>query len=314
MERPLGRRMERMSRKKWEETEMKHYTRLLLSVCSLLLLLSACSRRPEHPQVSDRLPAIYPDYIGVTIPAGVAPLNFNMADERADRVDVVVKGSKGGELHANGRFADFDIADWRALTEQNVGGRLTFTVCARSEGKWTQYKDFTVEVSAYPLDDYGLTYRRIPPGYEVGGNIGVYQRDIHSFDETPLLQESAVPGRCFNCHTPNRTDPRWLTIQIRGEGGGTMVQVDGVQRWLDTKTDSTKAACSYAYWHPSVPRATLRSITASATWWCSTCGATNCSSRRSCRPPTSKSSPPSLPTGRPFITVRQNPATCLPNT
>ena len=216
-----------------------------------LLTLVACHQRPEHPQMSDRQPAIYPDYIGVTIPAGIAPLNFNMADEKVDRVDVVVKGSKGGELHANGRHADFDIDDWHALTKQNVGGRLTFTVCAHSDGKWTQYKDFTVEVSTYALDDYGLTYRRIPPGYEVGGNIGVFQRDIHTFDETPILQESAVPGRCFNCHTPNRTDPRWLTMQIRGEGGGTMVQVDGEQRWLDTKTDSTKAACSYAYWHPS---------------------------------------------------------------
>jgi len=216
-----------------------------------LVLLAACQQRPEHPQPSDRQPDIYPDYIGVTIPAGIAPLNFNMADARADRVDVVVRGSKGGELHANGPYADFDIDEWHALTRQNTGATLTVTVCARTGGQWTQYRDFTIHVSPYPLDDYGLTYRRIPPGYEVGGNIGIYQRDIHTFDEEAILQETAIPGRCFNCHTPNRTDPRWLTMQIRGEGGGTMVQIDGQQRWLDTKTDSTKAAGSYAYWHPS---------------------------------------------------------------
>ena len=39
-------------------------------------------------------------------------------------------------------------------------------------------------------------------------------------------------------------------MQIRGEGGGTMIQKDGHQMWLDTKTDSTKAAGSYSYWHP----------------------------------------------------------------
>jgi Tol biopolymer transport system component len=66
-----------------------------------------------------------------------------------------------------------------------------------------------------------------------------------------MLQESAVPGRCMNCHTPNRTDPSRFTLQIRGEGGGTLVQTDGKQKWYDTKTDSTKAAGSYAYWHPS---------------------------------------------------------------
>ncbi len=217
----------------------------------LALLVSACTQTPENVRRTGELPAIYPDYVGVTIPAGIAPLDFNMADAGFDHMDVIVKGSKGGELHVNGTYADFDIDDWHELTRQNAGGSLTFTVCARKDGQWMQYKDFTVYVSRYALEDYGLTYRRIPPGYEVGGNIGIYQRDIHTFDESPVVQESALPGRCFNCHTPNRTDPRWLTMQIRGEGGGTMVQTDGVQRWLNTKTDSTKAAGSYAYWHPS---------------------------------------------------------------
>ena len=228
---------------------MKRQEELILTL--LLCLLTACSNTPKNPQLTDKLPVIYPDYVGVTIPAGIAPLNFNMGDTRFDRMDVVVKGSLGGEMHVNGEWADFDIDEWHALTQKNVGGQLTFTVCARADGAWTQYRDFTVEVSSYPLEEYGLTYRRIPPGYEIGGNIGIYQRDIHTFDESPIVQETALPGRCFNCHTPNRTDPRWLTMQIRGEGGGTMVQIDGKQSWLNTKTDSTKAAGSYAYWHPS---------------------------------------------------------------
>ena len=37
---------------------------------------------------------------------------------------------------------------------------------------------------------------------------------------------------------------------MRGEGGGTMIQKDGKQAWVETKTDSTKAAGSYSYWHP----------------------------------------------------------------
>lgn len=223
----------------------------LIIIAWLFSLLTACSNSPDHPQMAGQLPAIYPDYVGVTVPAGIAPLNFNMADARFDRMDVTVRGSRGGELHVNGQWADFDIEEWHQLTRQNVGRQLSVTVCARAGGEWTQYLDFTINVSQYALDDYGLTYRRIPPGYEVGGNIGIYQRDIHTFDESPLVTETALPGRCFNCHTPNRTDPRWLTMQIRGEGGGTMVQVDGRQTWLNTKTDSTKAAGSYAYWHPS---------------------------------------------------------------
>jgi hypothetical protein len=215
-----------------------------------LCLLAACSSAPEDAVKVDVLPEIYPDYIGVTIPADIAPLDFNLADEAVDCMDVVARGSKGGELHASGGWADFDVDEWHGLTKQNQGGKITFTVCARKDGQWTQYRDFDIFVSPYALDEWGLTYRRIKPGYEVGGDIGIYQRDLSNFDEYAILTETAVPGRCFNCHTANRTNPNRITLQMRGEGGGTMIQKDGRQTWVETKTDSTKAAGSYSYWHP----------------------------------------------------------------
>ena len=225
--------------------------RLFFSLClSVSVSLLSCSSGPDNPTLASQLPEIYPDYIGVTIPADIAPLNFNFADEAIDRMDVTVKGDKGGELHVSGEWADFDIDEWHALTEQNQGGKLTVTVCTEKDGQWTQYKDFEIFVSEVRLDDWGLTYRRIKPGYEVGGDIGIYQRELGSFDEYAIITETVVPGRCFNCHTANRTNPNRLTMQMRGEGGGTMIQKDGHQMWVETKTDSTKAAGSYSYWHP----------------------------------------------------------------
>lgn len=213
-------------------------------------LMASCASTPEHVSKVNQLPDIYPDYIGVTIPADIAPLNFNLADDDIDCMDVVVRGSKGGELHTNGDWADFDIADWQALTQQNRGGKITLTVCVEKDGQWTLYNDFDIFVSPDNLDEWGLTYRRIKPGYEVGGDIGIYQRNLSNFDETAILAETVVPGRCFNCHTANRTNPNRITLQMRGEGGGTMIQKDGKQAWVETKTDSTKAAGSYSYWHP----------------------------------------------------------------
>ena len=140
--------------------------------------LAACTGRPVNPTKVNELPKIYPDYIGVTIPVNIAPLNFNFADETVDAMDVVVKDSKGGELHAQGDYADFEIDDWHQLTEQNQGGNLTVTVCVEKDGQWTQYQDFTIFVSKDRLDDWGLTYRRIKPGYEVGGDIGIYLKKI----------------------------------------------------------------------------------------------------------------------------------------
>ncbi len=223
--------------------------RLFFFLTALLLLVS-CGSKPENPEIQNELPKIYPDYIGVTVPANIAPLNFNFCDEAIECMDVVVKGSKGGEIHTSGEWADFDIDEWHQLTTQNTGGKLLVTVCVKKDGKWKQYQDFDIYVSMASLDDWGLTYRRIKPGYEVGGDIGIYQRDIHTFEEYAILTETVVPGRCFNCHTANRTNPNRLTLQMRGKGGGTMIQKDGNQTWLETKTDSTKAAGSYSYWHP----------------------------------------------------------------
>ena len=164
-------------------------------IITAVVLLLSCSQRPgADVQRSDELPPIYPDYVGVTIPVGIAPLNFNVVRGDVTCVDVVVRGSKGGELHANGDYADFDVDDWHALVEQNKGGRLTFTTCAQQDGQWIQYNDFTVDVSNYALDEWGLTYRRIAPGYEVYSKMGLYQRDHHR----------EHPGARHVCQLPHR--------------------------------------------------------------------------------------------------------------
>ncbi|MCR4583103.1 MAG: hypothetical protein K5764_06050 [Prevotella sp.] len=210
----------------------------------------ACTKRVENATHVDSLPAIYPDYVGVTIPAGIAPLNFSLTAE-ADLLDVTVKGSKGGELHVQGAWADFDIDEWHALTEQNKGGELTVTVCACNGGQWTQYKDFTISVSSYALDEWGLTYRRIAPGYEVFSKMGLYQRSLATFDEQPILENTQVPGMCVNCHTAHQTDPSKFVFHVRGDHGATMFQIDGQREWLKAKNDLLGGSMVYPYWHPS---------------------------------------------------------------
>ena len=127
--------------------------RFLLGIIGIVGLLG-CSRDPENPTMVEQLPEIYPDYIGVTIPADIAPLNFNCADEDIDCMDVVARGSKGGEIHTNGDWADFDIKAWQTLTAQNQGGKITITVCTKKDGRWTQYKDFDIYVSKDNLDEW----------------------------------------------------------------------------------------------------------------------------------------------------------------
>ena len=210
------------------------------------LLLAACSGKTTFVE---ELPAIYPDYIGVTIPAGIAPLNFNLPDGY-DRVFVRVTGSNGGELKTRGRWADFPVKKWHSLTARNTGGTLHFTVLGRKDGSWTQWRDFILYVSDVPLDEYGVTYRKIAPGYTTYSTIGIYQRDIHTFREEPIIESTLTPGQCMNCHTANATDPSQFLFHLRGAHGATLIQKDGVREWVTTKTDSTLGNVAYCYWHP----------------------------------------------------------------
>ena len=206
---------------------------------------------PTNPIQANQLPKIYPDYIGITVPATIAPLNFNVEDIDAESVNVVVEGSKIGELQSEGDYANFDIDEWHHLLAQNRGGDLKVTVYVEKKGNWTQYKDFDIHVSPYALDDWGLTYRRIAPGYEVYGKLGIYQRNLSNFEETAILENTAAPGACLNCHTANRTNPDQFTFHVRGDHGATLVSQNGKREWLKAKNDSLKGSMVYPYWHPS---------------------------------------------------------------
>ena len=222
----------------------KIYPLFVLLVVACIL---SCSTQPENAKVVGEQPSIYPDYVDVTIPVGIAPLDFSMADDNYTTIDVVVKGEKGQSIHANGDYADFDVEEWHQLVEANKGGRLIFNVSAKKDGAWTQFKDFSVSISKYPLEEWGVTYRRIPPSYEMYSLMGIYERDLSNFDESPLLLNSQTPGMCINCHAPNRTNPEQYVFHVRGEHGATVIHKDGKEELLKAKNDSLGGSMVYPY-------------------------------------------------------------------
>lgn len=210
----------------------------------------SCTEAVDNAVVSDKQPAIFPDYVGVTVPATIAPMNFSMADG-VEKMDVTVKGSNGGEMHVQGDYADFDIDEWHSLLSKNKGGKLTFSVCAKNGGKWTRYKNFTMNVSRYDMRDYGLTYRRIAPGYEVYSHMGLYERRLDNFDERAIIENTQVSGMCVNCHTSCRTNPDRFVFHIRGGHGATLVKNGDAVELLKATNDSIGGSMVYPYWHPS---------------------------------------------------------------
>lgn len=224
---------------------MKRYILAALTVINLALV--SCSRETV---LREELPHIFPDYIGVTIPAGIAPLNFELPEEYS-KVFAKISDRQGNSITARGSYAGFKVKEWHRLTAANIGDTLTVRVAGLKDGKWEQFRSFMVFVSEYPLEDYGMTYRKFAPGYETYSKIGIYQRNIHNFDEDPILEGTMLPGQCMGCHTANATSPDQFLFHLRGKHGATVVQTEGQRKWLETKTDSTLAKAVYSYWHPS---------------------------------------------------------------
>lgn len=222
-------------------------------IIAILVLVYSCSPTPHDVQKVDSLPAIFPDYTGVTIPADIAPLNFNVLGDGVEAVYVVVKGSDGTELVASGNdnLADFDIDEWQSLLAANKGKALSVTVCAEVAGQWKEFKPFAISISNNAIEDYGLTYRHIAPGYEVYSKMGIYQRCLQNFDEEPIVENTIAPGACLNCHSSNATNPDQFTFHVRGLNGATVVKDRDMLDVLKARNDSLGGSMVYPYWHPS---------------------------------------------------------------
>ena len=222
---------------------------LLFIVCGLLL--AGCTESVGEGRQENVVPQIYPDYLGVTIPVNIAPLNFSMADEDALLVDAVVSDRHGNHLHSQGEESvDFDLDDWHALLGQSRGDSLSVTVSAKYADGWHTYRAFSIHVSPDSID-YGICYRLIAPGYEVWSKMGIYERDLSSFDERALIENTQFEG-CVNCHSFNRGNPADMSLHIRGPHGATLLrQRNGPITAYNTKTDQTLGLCVYPYWHPS---------------------------------------------------------------
>jgi len=223
----------------------------VLFLTFVVLALYGCTSLPKDPIACNSWPQIIPDYIGVTIPSEIAPLNFYVEDEEVDLMDVVIRSHNGDELHANGAYADFDLDEWHSLIQKHIGDSLQVTVTVKKDGQWIAYKPFPIFISNDSLGEWGVTYRLIPPGYETYGSMGLYQRNVSNFEQTPIIENKLVDGDCMNCHTPNRTDPSQFTFHVRGEHGATVIRKGQNLEVLAPRNQELGGSMVYPFWHPS---------------------------------------------------------------
>ena len=189
----------------------------------LFLLLFVSCGQPVGFVDCDDYPAVFPDYIGVTVPEESAPLTFQMTDGSRCRMESTRQGDT----------LWFSVKAWQKGARQGV-----------------RYKPFPVYVSHDPIDPY-LAYRLIEPGYESWYDMGIYQRELASYREKPIVTNTANHRGCVNCHTFFRGNPSQMFFHARGAGGGTVfIHGDDIQL-VNLKEKGPKKQGAYPAWHPS---------------------------------------------------------------
>ncbi len=229
----------------------RRYQRLA-GLLVVMVTASTCTRgsSPDHfAQVSKAThpPRIKPDYSGLVIPPNIAPLNFSILEE-GRRFHAVVRGEKGNAIHIDSRKAAIHIPEkaWRELLQANRGGTIRFEVHAEADKEgWHGFEAITNTVATDTVDSY-LIYRKILPFHNAWGAMGLYQRNLQTFEETPLLENRRFKNDCCHCHSVCNNDPSRFSVAIRSQnfGNGLLVAQNGAVRKIN-------GTVGFVAWHPS---------------------------------------------------------------
>jgi hypothetical protein len=199
----------------------------------------------------ETVPSIEPDYSDITIPFNIAPLNFAIK-EPGEKFYVEISSEAGEKISLfSGKPAiRIPIKQWRDLLMQNTGKNLYITVYVKKEdGKVYKYKPVENYISGDKIDEY-LAYRRIPPLYIMWNKVGIYQRQLSSFEETPIITNDVLNKGCINCHSFCNREPDKMLFHTRlGHGTGMILVNEDKAYRVNTRTEFN-GHVAYRSWHP----------------------------------------------------------------
>ena len=196
---------------------------------------------------------IRPDYRDTVIPPNIAPLNF-VVREAGTQYRVVIRSSQGEPIRIMTRTPRIVIpADpWRQLLHRNRGHELHVDVCVRGPaGQWRRFRSITNTIATDDIDGY-LVYRLMKPIHNIYVTMGIYQRNLQSYDESSLLPIGQEDQTCVNCHAFVWNAPDRLSLHVRGGAGAALLLArDGGVRRVDTRTAMNASPAAYTSWHPN---------------------------------------------------------------
>lgn len=220
-----------------------------IGVVGLLLCLS-CSERVVVDERVGNKPDIFPDYVDVTIPNGIAPLNFSLRDS-ANEIEVdITYADQNIKRRENGSNVSIPIKQWQKMLSAATNDSIQVVVRKKLDGRWMEYLPFYWYVAAEPIDPF-IVYRLIPPGYTLWKEMGIYQRCLGDFNETAIYENKLSDNNCVNCHSFCMQDPAKMLFHSRQMHVGTLIVNGEKVEKLDTQLDNMVSSFVYPAWHPS---------------------------------------------------------------
>ncbi|MBR6319508.1 MAG: PD40 domain-containing protein [Prevotella sp.] len=226
----------------------------LLSAVAVVMAACQGATVPQSFTTIEQLPAIYPDYVDVTVPVNIAPLTFELEDSCDDAVTRFSYADC--QIVCGGMKAQPDPDDWRELVSKAAGNAIGVEVFAQQGGQWTRYRQFSINVSPDSIDPY-ISYRLISPSYVTYEELTLNQRCLENYDERVMVDNMLCglekTGQCVNCHNYQQYNPQRMQFHARQFHGGTIVAYDGKIKKVNMRNDSIISAGVYPAWHPWLP-------------------------------------------------------------
>ncbi len=236
--------------KKYKSKKAKLIYALL--TCALIITVVFYAFRGKKVTITqysviNRHPGISPDYSGSVVPPNIAPLNFFIQQD-GSRYFVKIHSKKGKPIEIFSNTPEIMIPrnPWHELLNSNRGEQLSFDVFVKmANDQWNRFSTITNKIAGEDIDTF-LVYRKIRPGHGTWRDMGIYQRNLSSFDESTILNNGYFKHGCVNCHAfcGNRTEKMLIGIRSADYGSSALLLGgDRVQK-IGTKF-------GYTSWHPS---------------------------------------------------------------
>jgi hypothetical protein len=230
---------------KWNKLGMLGVVLLILAATPAFLW-SPSSKDLQGAVAEPRAPKLHPDYQGLVIPPNLCPLNFKLEEPGAAFcVRVSGAGARTLEVKSGGPSIAFPEKAWRELLRASQGQALQFEVFAKTaKDGWRKYQPFTNRVAAEGVDPY-LVYRKIHPSHNTWSTMGIFQRNLETFDETPVIQNRRFGNDCCHCHSLRENNPSYASLDIRSPKFGNSLLV--ISNHVPYKVTGN---VSFSAWHP----------------------------------------------------------------